>query len=99
MSDHAILWYEIVWLHARDFLVQRAASGFVFAMLMDVTLSYVGLLDSSTSSIGSMLRSGRATVVGGGSSAEAIAAIGAILVLIATFMLLSRGVRALWARV
>jgi len=98
MPDRSILWNEIVWRNARTFLVQRVANGLVFAMLMDITLSYVGLLDSTTVSIGSMLRSGRATVVGGGSSAEAMAAVLGILTLIATFLLLSRGVQTLSAR-
>ncbi len=98
MPDRAILWHEIVWLNGRDFLVQRVANGLVFATIMDITLSYVGLLDSNTLSVGTMLRSGRATLVGGGSSGEAVAAVLGILMLVSTFMLLSRGVRALWAR-
>ncbi len=98
MPDRSILWHEIVWLNGRDFLVQRVANGLVFATLMDITLSYVGLLDSNAVSVGSMLRSGRATVMGGGASGEAMAALLGILTLITTFMVLSRGVRALWAR-
>jgi peptide/nickel transport system permease protein len=98
LPDRTILWHEIVWLNGRDFLVQRVANGLVFAILMDITLSYVGLLDSNVLSIGTMLRSGRATLVGGGSSGEAVAAVMGILLLITTSMLMSRGVRALWSR-
>ena len=98
MRDGMILWNEIVWHNARDFILHRATNAWIFAMLMDVTLSYVGLVDGQTSTLGGMLRSGRAALTGGSSGAEAFAALSGILFVVATFTLLDRGVRAAWAR-
>lgn len=98
LRDRTILWNEIVWHNARDLVMTKAAHGFVYATLMDVTLSYVGLLDAQTASLGGMLRSGRASLTSGDSSSELTAALLGVLWVVTTFMLLDRGIRRAWAR-
>jgi peptide/nickel transport system permease protein len=98
LSDRTILWNEIIWHNARDFVLNRVANGFMFAVLMEVTLSYVQLLDPHSASLGNMLRTGRKAAAGGGEYAEAIAALIGLAFVLITFTLLDRGVRAAWAR-
>ncbi len=98
LRDRTILWNEIVWHNARDFVVNRVATGFSFAVLMDVTLGYVGLVDVPSGSLGVMANSGRIALQSKLSNSEAVAAMIGLLFVIATFTLLDRGVRVAWAR-
>ena len=98
MRDRTILWKEIVWHNARGFLVTRITQGFVFAILIDVTLSYMGLANLNSTRLGTMLLEGRTAVLGGQSTALALAPLSALLVAIVSFSLLERGVLGFWER-
>ncbi len=59
MSDRSILWTEIVWYNCRAFLLGRVTQAFVYALLVDVTLSYAHFVDPNVARIGTLLFNGR----------------------------------------
>lgn len=99
MRDRDILWREIVWHNTRDFVLNRIANGFVFAILMEITLSYLGLLNAQSGSLGKILGASREALLNiPQSTNEAVAAIVGLTMVIVTFALLDRGVRSAWKR-
>ena len=90
LRDSTTLWREIVWHNVRGYLIERMAVVFHAAVLMDVTLSYVGLRDGQRVSLGGMLKSGRSSLTSGESAAEAAAALTGVLVIIVTISMLAR---------
>ena len=98
MPDHYVLWNEIVWWNARSFLLTRLSHGFVYALLVEVTLSYLELTDRNTARLGTMLLDGRVEWFNGLSAAQAIASLAVLLLMISAFTLTERGVSSLWAR-
>lgn len=60
LRDHVILWRDIVWYNARPHLLLQAAYGFVFAIIIEVTLSYLRLgIEYPSISWGNLLFTGR----------------------------------------
>jgi peptide/nickel transport system permease protein len=100
MRDRTILWVEIVWHNLRPLLVARMAQGFVFAVLAEVTLSYMGLGVQDDGSLGSMLLEGRTAMAGARESVVwlVLVPVTALLLVIAAFSLLERGALARWER-
>jgi peptide/nickel transport system permease protein len=90
-SDRAILWNEIVWHNARPLLVMRVTQAFVTAILIEITLGYMGLGVQDQSSLGSVLLEGRQALTGTGGSWVALSALGAVLLIVAAFSLAQRG--------
>jgi peptide/nickel transport system permease protein len=98
LHDATTLWREIVWHNVRGYLIERTAVVFHAAVLMDVTLSYVGLRDGQRVSLGGMLKSGRSSLTSGESAAEAAAALTGVLMVIVMISLLARGCQRMVAR-
>lgn len=98
LHDSTTLWREIVWHNVRGYLIERMAVVFHAAVLMDVTLSYVGLRDGQSVSLGGMLKSGRSSLTSGESAAEAAAALAGVLMVIVMISLLARGCQRMVAR-
>ena len=98
LRDATTLWREIVWHNVRGYLIERMAVVFHAAVLMDVTLSYVGLRDGQRISLGGMLKSGRSSLTSGESAAEAAAALAGVLMVIITISMLARGCQRMAAR-
>ena len=97
--DHVILWNEIIWHNARRFVLARATQGFIFAILADVTLSYMKLTDANNASgLGQLLAEGREAILQGASPAVSLAALVALLFVIGAFVTIQRAVDAAWAR-
>jgi ABC-type dipeptide/oligopeptide/nickel transport system permease subunit len=60
LSDHQILWKEIIWHNARPLLLTQISYGFAFAILVEVTLSYLNFgVQIPLVSWGNMLSEGR----------------------------------------
>jgi peptide/nickel transport system permease protein len=95
MSDRAILWNEIVWHNVRRFLLTRVTQAFTFAVLVEVTLSFIGLADATTARLGVMMKTARDVTE---TPVRALAPIAALLLIMATFSLMERGVGGLWER-
>ena len=98
MRDRTILWNEIVWHNARSFLLTKVTQGFVYAILVAVTLSYLGLTDRNLPQIGGMLMDGREAMINKTTSVVAVASLGALLMVIAGFSLMERGILRSWER-
>jgi len=98
LTDREILWTEIVWHNARTFVASRIMQGFAFAILVEVTLSYMGLANPNSESLGKMLRDGREALSGRVSMLEAPVALIALLAVVFALSMLERGVLRLWAR-
>ena len=98
MRDRTILWNEIVWHNARSFLLTKVTQGFVYAILVAVTLSYLGLTDRNLPQIGGMLMDGREAMINKTTSVVAVASLSALLLVIGGFSLMERGILQTWAR-
>jgi len=99
MRDRAILWSEIVWHNARTVVASRILQGFAYAILVEVTLSFMGFSAPNSESLGEMLRVGRAQAMGQQrSQVEVVAALAALLLIVLTFTLLERGIARSWDR-
>jgi peptide/nickel transport system permease protein len=98
LTDRTILWNEIVWHNARGFILTRISYGFVFAIFAEVTLSYMGLADPNSASLGVLLLDAREALAGDRSHAEATVGLTALIGIVATFSLMERGVLRLWDR-
>jgi peptide/nickel transport system permease protein len=96
MRNREIIWSEIVWHNGRVFLLNRATQGFIFAILVDVTLSYMKLTDPNTPRFGAMVLDGRQDLVHG--ALLALAPLAAILIIVGTFALAEFGVSKAWER-
>jgi peptide/nickel transport system permease protein len=60
LSDAQILWKDIVWYNARPLLLTQISYGFAFAILLEVTLSYLNFgVQAPQVSWGNMLAEGR----------------------------------------
>jgi len=60
LRDRVILWRDIVWYNARPQLLLQASYGFVFAIIVEVTLSYLRLgIEAPAISWGNLLSAGR----------------------------------------
>ncbi|MBK8056863.1 MAG: ABC transporter permease subunit [Gemmatimonadetes bacterium] len=98
MRDRTILWNEIVWHNARTFVVGRVMQCLAYAVLVEVTLSYMGLAAPNAESLGEMLKGGREALIGQSSNVEAVASLFVLLFLVTTFSLLERGIVRAWDR-
>lgn len=95
MNDRAILWNELIWHNGRTFLASRTLQGFSFAILLEITLRFIGKVDPNATSLGQLLITGR------GASFDAVLlvpALSMLLLVVATFAILERGISAGWAR-
>jgi ABC-type dipeptide/oligopeptide/nickel transport system permease subunit len=59
LEDRTILWRELVWFNCRGFLLSRAIQAVVFAILITVTASYIGVVDPNAPQLGALLADGR----------------------------------------
>lgn len=91
LRDRTILWNEIIWHNTRSLLLTKVAQAFVYAILVEVTLSYLKLTDPDSPQLGSMLIEGRDAIVNQTTSALGVATLATLLVLIAGFSLTERG--------
>lgn len=98
MRDRRILWNEIVWHNARPYLLTKVTQGFVFAILVEVTLSYLTLTDSSLPQIGGMLLDGRNAFIERSSYVVGLTSLAALLFVIAGFSLTEKGILGMWER-
>ena len=98
MRDRTILWNEIVWHNARSFLLTKVTQGFVYAILVAVTLSYLGLTDRNLPQLGGMLMDGREAMINKTTSVVAVASLSALLLVVAGFSLMERGILGTWER-
>ena len=72
--------------------------GFVYALLIEVTLSYMKLNDPNSARLGTLLLEGRIEWFNGASSALVIAPLVVLLLIVAAFTLVERGMLGRWAR-
>ncbi len=99
--DRVILWNEIIWYNARTLILARVTQAFVFAILAEVTLAYVGLVDANNEvGLGKLLLDGRKAILDGpaGTQVIAVVAIVTLLLVISGFSLMERCVVASWER-
>ena len=78
--------------------VLKVTHAFVYAILVEVTLSYLGLTDESLPQIGGMLLEGREAVIYQITSVLAVASLSALLLVVAGFSLTERGILRAWER-
>jgi peptide/nickel transport system permease protein len=97
MRDRAILWNEILWHNARSFVLSHVMQGFAFAILVEVTLAYMGLMQNDAS-LGHILLEAKEASTGGTTNVQTVVGLAALTLLIATLSLLERGIRGLWER-
>jgi peptide/nickel transport system permease protein len=95
LRDRTILWNEIIWQNCRSYVLSRCTQAFVFAILMEITLTYMGLTQHSTS-LGYMLVQGRNAWVADTSSVQGVVTLISVLLFVAAFGLLERGIRLRW---
>lgn len=64
LQERSILWRNIIWYNARPQLLLQASYGFVFAIIVEVTLSYLRLgIEYPTVSWGNLLFAGREQLI------------------------------------
>lgn len=95
MRDSVILWNEIIWHNGRQFIASRTCQAYTFAVLTEVTLSFLGLTDSLTPSVGRVLLVGRENEF---RATMMVPALAYLLVVISCFALLERGLVLRWSR-
>lgn len=98
MRDRTILWNEIVWHNARSFLLTKVSQAFVYAILVEVTLGYLGLTDRELPQLGGMLMDGREAMINQATNVIALAALTALLIVVAGFSLTEQGLLRRWER-
>jgi peptide/nickel transport system permease protein len=98
MRDRSILWNEIVWHNTRGLIVSRAFQTLVFAILIEVTLGYMGLGPADSQSLGRALFDGR-QALGTDVAWIAVAALGTILAFVAALGIAERSLTKLFERV
>jgi peptide/nickel transport system permease protein len=98
MPDRTILWREIVWHNARALVLARTTQAFVFAVLAEVTLGYMGLGVQDGTSLGAALLEGRTVMSGSGIRWVAAASLASVLLLLSGFSTVQRGVLTSWGR-
>lgn len=93
LRDRVILWRDIVWFNARPELLLQASRAFVFAIIVEVTLSYLNLgIQVPEVSWGNLLSQGRGQLINGMYWPVVLPGI-AIVIAVAAFYLLADGVR------
>ena len=103
LRSGSVLWGEIVWYNLRPLIIARTAQAFSYAILADVTLSYLDLSNPDTPALGRLLKEGRMAVAAAGPGGEhvpwlVIAPGAALLLAIAGFSCLERGAVSRWER-
>jgi peptide/nickel transport system permease protein len=93
-TDRTILWSEIVWHNGRRLLVSRVCQGYTFAILLQVTLGAIGLASDDRLSLANLLNAARERA----DWQLGAPALGLLLLIIASFALLERGLLARWGR-
>jgi len=93
LRDREILWRDIIWYNARPQLLLQASYGFVFAIIVEVTLSYLQLgIKPPTISWGNLLFEGKSQMINHAYWPILLPAF-AIIVSVAAFYLLADGIR------
>ncbi len=95
MRDTQILWNEIIWHNGRRFIASRMCQAFTFAVLTEVTLSFLGLTDPLTPSMGRLLLVGRENEF---RASMMVPALAYLMLVISCFALLERGLILRWSR-
>lgn len=57
--DRTILWTEIVWSNLRPLVVAQIARVFTLAIMIEVALSYLGLVDTEATTLGQLMLEGK----------------------------------------
>jgi peptide/nickel transport system permease protein len=97
LRDWEILWRDIVWLNARPQLLLQASYGFVFAIIVEVTLSYLRLgIQVPTVSWGNLLYEGKNQMVVHDAYWPVVLPAVAIIVSISAFYLIADGISRLY---
>ena len=93
LHDREILWRDIIWYNARPQLLLQASYGFVFAIIVEVTLSYLKLgIQAPAVSWGNLLLEGKETMVVNQAYWPVVLPSLAIILSIAAFYLVADGV-------
>lgn len=93
LRDRVILWRDIVWYNARPQLLLQASGAFVFAIIVEVTLSYLNLSLQNEVSWGNLLKEGKEPMLNQSLYGPVVLTALAIVVAVAAFYLLADGVR------
>lgn len=93
LRDRVILWRDIVWYNARPQLLLQASAAFVFAIIVEVTLSYLNLSLQNEVSWGNLLKEGKDPMLYQGLYGPVVLTALAIIVSVGAFYMLADGVR------
>jgi peptide/nickel transport system permease protein len=93
-TDRTILWSEIIWHNGRRLLATRLCQGYTFAILLQVTLGAIGLASREPFTLGNLLNAARERA----DWQLGAPALALLILIIASFALLERGLLARWSR-
>jgi peptide/nickel transport system permease protein len=93
LRDRVILWRDIVWYNARPQLLLQASGAFVFAIIVEVTLSYLNLSLQNEVSWGNLLKEGKEPMLNQSLYGPVVLTALAVIVAVAAFYLLADGIR------
>jgi len=96
LSDSEILWKDIIWYNSRNLMITNITHSFIFAILIEVTLSYLQLgVQGKSNSWGNLLQHGKDQLYYGEYWLVLIPVI-AVLISITGFYLLGDGINKLF---
>jgi len=93
LRDRVILWRDIVWYNARPQLLLQASGAFVFAIIVEVTLSYLNLSLQNEVSWGNLLKEGKEPMLNQSLYGPVVLTALAVILAVAAFYLLADGIR------
>lgn len=93
LRDRVILWRDIVWYNARPQLLLQASAAFVFAIIVEVTLSYLNLSLQNEVSWGNLLKEGKEPMLNESLYGPVVLTSLAVIVSVMAFYLLADGIR------
>lgn len=93
LRDRVILWRDIVWYNARPQLLLQASGAFVFAIIVEVTLSYLNLSLQNEVSWGNLLKEGKDPMLNQNLYGPVVLTALTIILAVAAFYLLADGIR------
>jgi peptide/nickel transport system permease protein len=93
LRDRVILWRDIVWYNARPQLLLQASGAFVFAIIVEVTLSYLNLSLQNEVSWGNLLKEGKEPMLNQDLYGPVMLTALAVILAVAAFYLFADGIR------
>ena len=93
LRDRVILWRDIIWYNARPQLLLQASAAFVFAIIVEVTLSYLNLSLQNEVSWGNLLKEGKDPMLNQSLYGPVVLTALAVILSVAAFYLLADGTR------